>query len=125
MLKFLYPKVDWKQIKIVGCDLDGTLYDEMEFITQVYKPIAQLISKSCKTDFVLVYSWMLSRWIQKGSSYNRIFDEILMKYQLDKNSRDVIISECLHIFRNFSPTLYLSARVSVILDEIKKNTQCF
>ncbi|MDT9198038.1 HAD family hydrolase [Limnospira fusiformis KN01] len=125
MLKSLYPQIDWQKVGIIGFDLDGTLYDEMEFIAQVYKPIARIISKSCKADCGSVYYSMLSRWLQKGSSYNQIFDEILIANGLNKNSRDLVIAECLDTFRRFSPTLTLPARVGVILAEINKKYRIF
>ena len=39
MLNVLYPDIDWSHIKYIGFDLDGTLYDEFEFIVQTYKKI--------------------------------------------------------------------------------------
>ena len=125
MLKFLYPQINWEKVSIVGFDLDGTLYDEIEFISQVYRPIAQTISKSCQADFAFVYYWMLSRWLEKGSSYNRIFDEILIKHNVNKDDRDLVVSECLHIFRNFVPALNLPKTVSFILTDIKTKYAIF
>ena len=39
MLSALYPNINWSEIDCIGLDLDGTLYDEYEFIKQVYYSI--------------------------------------------------------------------------------------
>ena len=71
MLNALFPEIPWEQIKCVGFDLDGTLYDEFDFIRQVYPTVLQesehLIESSTQS---LVY--MLKQKKKKGSSYNRI-----------------------------------------------------
>lgn len=46
-MKYLSNSADWRGIHAVEFDIDGTLYDEMEFISQVYRPISQIIADAC------------------------------------------------------------------------------
>ena len=43
MMKSLFNKINWDKISYVGFDMDGTLYDEYEFISEVYKEISKLL----------------------------------------------------------------------------------
>lgn len=125
MLKFLYPEIPWGEVEIVGFDMDGTLYDEVEFISQVYRPIAlklSVISNKCSEE---IYEWMKSRWVEKGSSYNKIFEEVLYGVNINNTCKEKIISECVTIFRDFKPQITLSEKVKVILNEMSKNFKLF
>ena len=39
-MKSLFNKINWDEISYVGFDLDGTLYDEYDFIYNVYLEIS-------------------------------------------------------------------------------------
>ena len=125
MLKSLYPGIDWNSVEIIGFDMDGTLYDEFDFISQVYKPIAERIAAACNDTVPAIYSRMLKRWLENGSSYRYIFSEVLQSYDLDANRREIMINELLDIFRNFIPRLALSYRVQYLLDFFKNNFELF
>lgn len=116
MVKYLYPQLNWDCVKAVGFDLDGTLYDEFEFIRQVYYPIANILTKFTGCGLDTTYTKMLQRWIEKGSSYNRLFDDILIEVGLSADQRLKAIDCCVHEFRNFQPQLRLTTRVEKILD---------
>ena len=98
MLKSLYPEISWDEVDIIGLDMDGTLYDEIDFISQVYRPIAFKLATVGKRSPEEIYSWMISRWIEKGSSYNKMFDEVLFGVSINNNFKNILISECLEIF---------------------------
>lgn len=125
MLKSLYPRVIWDQIEVVGFDLDGTLYDELDFILQVYSPIATLLANVTKQCQHEVYWWMVNRWLEKGSSYNRIFLEVLSSNDIDGEIKKSTIEKCLHIFRYFQPELSLTNRVKILLNNFKINYPVF
>lgn len=125
MLKSLYPRVTWDQIEAVGFDLDGTLYDELDFILQVYSPIAKLLANVTKQGQHEVYWWMVNRWLEKGSSYNRIFLEVLSSKNIDEEIKKSTIENCLVIFRYFQPELSLTNRVKILLDIFKSNYPIF
>lgn len=116
MLKFLHDKLDWSSIEIVGFDLDGTLYDEYEFISQVYRPISISLAEATGRQIDEIYDRLLRRWIEKGSSYNRIFDEFLIEEGVTDIERMKLVAQCLSLYRNFEPKLCLTTRVENILD---------
>jgi FMN phosphatase YigB (HAD superfamily) len=117
--------VNWDNIKAIGFDLDGTLYDEFEFIVQVYRPIAEHLALVCGTEIEEVYNRILYRWLEKGSSYNRIFDEVLSDYGVQEECRKSTISDCLSIYRNHVPKLVLPERMRTILNYCFKKYEMF
>lgn len=123
-MKYLQAEIPWAEIKAVGFDMDGTLYDEFDFIYQVYCPIAELFSNSQnKSDDIKKI--MLEKWIEKGSSYPFIFSEtadIIGLHNEDKNKK---IKEALNIFRNYEPQLNIRKRINFILDQLKNKYQLF
>ena len=111
-MNYLYSKVNWHNIEYVGFDMDGTLYDEFDFIMQAYSEISKLFSNNYAKEY------MLNRWLEKGSSYNKIFDETYELFYLDlidKISKELFIEECLNMYRNFIPKIALSNRTKQIL----------
>lgn len=120
MLNALYSDIDWNNITTIGFDMDGTLYDEYNFINQVYSAInRQLI----QNDEAL--SFMLYRWLEKGSSYPYIFDEIYEKTPNIHISKDIFIQEALEIFRTYTPKLSLSERNKYLLEYCQNNFDIF
>ncbi len=118
-----YNKVDWSTIRYVGFDLDGTLYDEFEFIAQVYREIHNLFFKD-----LIINEFMLIRWLEKGSSYNKIFEEAYDLYKermMNFVSKEEFVEMCLEIYRNFEPKLNLPARNQFILELLSKNYTLF
>ncbi|HSH65695.1 MAG TPA: HAD family hydrolase [Bacteroidia bacterium] len=125
MMKFLYPDIPWNTIKIVGFDVDGTLYDEFEFITQVYQPIAEKIASLSSNEMEEVKNVMLRKWLEKGSSYPFIFSETLVEMHVEENVQEELIEQALRIFRAFVPVISLSERMKWILTELKENYELF
>lgn len=120
MLNALYNNINWNGISTVGFDMDGTLYDEYDFMYQVYGKINhQLINNDVALEF------MLQRWLQKGSSYPYIFDETYEKFSNISLEKDIFIEKSLEVFRNFTPTLSLSERTKTILSYCQKNYELF
>ena len=124
-MKSLYPSIDWNNIKVVGFDLDGTLYDEFDFIIQVYSEISILISRYIGEKSEFIFNHLIEVWLSKGSSYNRIFDDFLSLYDLEIDKKQKIIKECLSIFRDFVPSLRLSFRVDFILKNLSRKYELF
>ena len=124
MLSVLYPDIDWSHIESIGFDLDGTLYDEFEFIVQTYKKIILENNKVFRIeDQTEILEFMAERWLQKGSSYNRIFEETFNQYATrDISLRKKFIDKALNIFRTFTPDMLLLERSSTILSYLKKNS---
>jgi putative hydrolase of the HAD superfamily len=125
MLKSLYPEISWNEIHIIGLDMDGTLYDEIDFISEVYRPIASKLACFAERDAEEIYSSMLLRWIEKGSSYNKIFEEVLLDININYENKKKLISECIEIFRGHKPEIILSKSVETILNEMSKDFNLF
>lgn len=105
--------------------MDGTLYDEAEFIVQAYRPIADIIAGASGGDAGWVYRFLVRRWIQKGSSYPRIFDEALTAGGVSPETAAAAIEACLAVFRGFDPVLTLPARTATILDAMRERYPLF
>jgi putative hydrolase of the HAD superfamily len=105
--------------------MDGTLYDEYDFILQVYQEIVkQLMNNSLE-----ILTYMCERWLQKGSSYPYIFAETY-EFAIEKNlhlsvEKSQFIKDALIIYRNYIPSLTLSSRTQSLLDHFKKNFEIF
>ena len=108
--------IEWNKIKNVCFDMDGTLYDEFDFIKQVYQVINEkLINEKEIEDF------MLNRWLEKGSSYPKIFEETYKRIHHSKTNEKDFVENCINIYRNFKPELKISFRVKNYLDFFNKN----
>lgn len=110
---------------VIGFDMDGTLYNELCFIKQVYKRIAMLLHEhSSSHTFDRIYNWLVNRWKEKGSSYPFIFKEAIEMFV--GNSGNSIVKECLYIYRNFKPNLKLNPEIGKTLETlINKNYSLF
>jgi FMN phosphatase YigB (HAD superfamily) len=120
MLNALYKDINWDDIETVGFDMDGTLYDEFEFIKQVF---IQININLIRNDKVL--NFMLSRWLEKGSSYPFIFDEVYNLYDIEDYTKEEFIQKSLDIFREINPNLELSERNKFLLEYFKNNFSLF
>ena len=127
MLSALYPNVNWPEIDCIGLDLDGTLYDEYEFIKQVYYSILTYHLDNEQNELRdQTYEFMLKRWLEKGSSYSKIFEETYRDYlsALDCDL-DAFVNTSLTLFRRYQPCLTLSPRAQMILEDMKNNHDMF
>lgn len=116
MLKSLFPQIEWSRIVHVGFDLDGTLYDEFDFIEQAYRPVARRISRLVGQTEEAVHTNLLLRWLEKGSSYPHIFSEALETGGICTEHRTSIVQQCIGDFRGCEPTLALHPRIRLLLD---------
>lgn len=123
-MKFLHSNnFPWIDYDVIGFDMDGTLYNEINYIEEVYANIAQQIAQY--TDFVVedIYNWMLERWIEKGSSYPYIFSETLSEFSIQ--NRFFSVENCLTIYRNHEPNLSLESQVVKVLQTIQEEKPLF
>lgn len=114
MRKFL-NKLFYMKIKAIGFDLDGTLYKEVNFIEQVYREIVHQLNLPAK-ESLLIFSFMLRRWLEKGSSYPCIFKETQDTF-LEANFD--FVNYALSIYRSFLPKLTLEPVIRKILQKMK------
>tara|TARA_Y100000588_G_scaffold341061_1_gene384823 strand:+ start:4166 stop:4810 length:645 start_codon:yes stop_codon:yes gene_type:complete len=127
MLSALYPSINWSEIDCIGLDLDGTLYDEYEFIKQVYYSILTCHLDNAQSELRdQAYAFMLKRWLEKGSSYNRIFEEAYREFlSVLGIDLDTFVKTSLTLFRQYQPCLTLSPRAKMILQDMKNNHDMF
>jgi len=126
MLKSLFPDIDWPRVRVVGFDMDGTLYDEAEFIWQCYLPISEYLAQTIPGGSARgIRVRMYRRWLEKGSSYNRIFSEVLADAGFPEEKQDELSLNCVEIFRRFKPGLNLPSRVRALLDEFRQQYPIF
>lgn len=124
MLNALYPKLEALNIRRIGFDLDGTLYDEFDFIDQAYSEIA-LRNDHVLGDRLAAVSWMKRRWLEMGSSYNRIFDEAYENFGNRMSQKMNFVEGALDIYRGFFPILELPARTRFLLSKLKNDYELF
>lgn len=125
MLNSLFPDIPWSRIKCVGFDLDGTLYDEFEFIRQVY---AAIIRKEEKyfPDATPPYTFMLERWLEKGSTYPHIFEEVFDRHAVSRGTaREAFVGRALTRYRNDAPNLTLPERNRFLLETFSDHFDLF
>jgi FMN phosphatase YigB (HAD superfamily) len=123
-MKFLYNSVQWNQVQAVGFDLDGTLYNEHDFISQVYQSISLELGAYCAHDANEIFHWMDKRWLDKGSSYPYIYSEVLDQFGCTGDHHEAI-KRCLKIYRNFKPQLVLNQDIREWLEELKREYPIF
>lgn len=125
MPKSSFPLVDWDRVTTVGFDLDGALYDEFDFIEQAYARVATVLSAATGTAEDDLRARLLSRWIDKGSSYPHIFSEALNGSGLSEARTGELVNECLSLFHSTKPRLSLSPRVRFLLDGFARRHTVF
>lgn len=115
-MKSFISKLENDDYGVVGFDLDGTLYDEFDFVKQVYKPISHRISESLFAEEQVIYDQLCIEWLTYGSSAN-IFQNVIQKY-IDSIDYE-LIKLCVQDYRNAVFHLKLTDRAIVTLDYLK------
>jgi FMN phosphatase YigB (HAD superfamily) len=116
-------EIPWEKYKVIGFDMDGTLYNEECFIKQVYDEIANFLAEFATKSKSEIYIWMLQRWREKGSSYPYIFSETMNEFKICEGAS--LINECLNIYRNVKPDLHLHQNIVRLLDTLKQKKNIF
>lgn len=115
-MKSFISKIESGSYRCIGFDLDGTLYDEFDFIQQAYLPVSQAIAENLRVDKEVVFSELCTEWLKHGSSGN-IFQLVISKYCKDISSE--LVSLCVSKFRNADFNLELSGRAIMTLDYLQ------
>ena len=117
---------DWifKDYHMMGFDLDGTLYDEFDFISQAYNSISGFISKEYKINKEKLLKDMVCLWLRYGSSKTDLFQTAFNDQNIEVNKSD--FKECIRLYRESFFKLDLSQRVKNALNIInEKNIKIF
>lgn len=118
MTKYFISKI--QGYDIVGFDIDGTIYDEFDFIKQAYVGVAKVISDYAKADEKEVYIELCNQWKQFGSSKTTLFQDVFGVFSTEKAEPD-LIKLCVEAFRNQPIELELSNTAKVIFDYLMEN----
>lgn len=105
-------------IKVIAFDLDNTLYDHEQFVRGAYQEISDYVSKKHKINNTNYFQWILERWNEKGSSYNKIFLESYNHFRLNGFEEDIDI--ILDIYHNAKPEIVSYYPVTRILNYFKQ-----
>lgn len=112
MQKFSTPDT----IKTIAFDLDGTLYDEFEFISQAYLGVSEIIADYLVKDRNLIYTSLCNKWLQIGSSGN-VFQAVAFEIASVELPKE-IITQCVLSYRLADIHLSVSRRTEWILDNL-------
>ncbi len=118
MLRFSTNNHDYKKFDLFAFDMDGTLYDEFDFIKQAYGAVARYIAND-ENKYDSVYSFMLNTWMEYGSSKTDTFQ--LAFQTVDRVINESDIKKCIELFRNCKLQLSLTGRTKFILDLVKRS----
>lgn len=110
MMKSIIPK----NIEIIAFDMDGTLYDEFDFISQAYRAVAQEIEKTVGMCGEKIYQALCETWLEVGSSGN-VFQVVCEKLALPFLTPETL-ERCIFRYRNCSFSLSVSIRVKTMLE---------
>ncbi len=125
MLNILYKNISWNNIDYVGFDLDGTLYDEFDFIDNSYSNISNFLEVNSVYKKEYIKNYLIKKWLIYGSSYRNLFDDILDEIKINKFKKKILLKKCIDIHRESADKIVLSKRVSFLLDQFKKNFHIF
>lgn len=94
-------------VKVIGFDMDGTIYDEFDFISQAYEAVSDVFTKYSGESKSYIYQLLCSEWLKYGSSAN-IFQNV--SKIIDVSLSTQMLKECIEAFRTSPFTLKLSER---------------
>lgn len=113
---------DIDNYKFIGFDLDGTIYNEFQYISEVYKAVASFLGNYLKSDHNKIYRDLIDLWLVHGSSYPQIFKSIIRQYLGVGHSKTAgeLEKKCVELYRNGScHSLELEGSVAAVLDFLK------
>lgn len=104
---------------VIGFDLDGTLYDEYEFVFQAYRLVSKIIREYMESyhrviDQEEIFHSLCLEWLRVGSSAP-IFQTIFEKYGFPEIPKETV-RKCVEAFRTAQFNLHLSRRAEDILN---------
>jgi len=109
-------------IKVVGFDLDNTLYDQKKFEFEAFQIIAKMVSVNFNIDEIEYFNNLKNLFLNGDKQY--LFDKAFFKSNSSQKSKweNFVTKEILPAYRNFSPNklkLFSGTRQKII--QLKKN----
>lgn len=106
---------------VIGFDLDGTLYDEFDFVKQAYKGVANVMSESLRVDHTDIWNRLNIEWLKVGSSAP-VFQNVFQSFGTQEPDK-AIIKDCIKAYRESPMALTLSDRARTVLDYLRDKSK--
>ena len=103
-------------ISILAFDLDGTLYDEYDFVKQAFYPVSRILALATASDENVVYVNLCRSWLLYGSSAN-IFQMVFEEESKTRMSKE-LLDKCIMEYRNAEFDVSLSERTTDFLNMV-------
>lgn len=103
-------------IKALAFDLDGTLYDEYDFIKQAYFSVSEIISNNTNINQNNIYDYLCTLWLIYGSSYNTF--QATFNHFCHQDMNDDLLKKCVSAYRETPFELSLAKEVIELLDDL-------
>lgn len=104
----------------IGFDMDGTLYDEFDFVSQAYKNIAEIMECGSGVHWQSFYDRLCIEWLERGTSGRNLFQDVYFMCAGKKMGKEML-GECITQYRCGDFELTLPVRTVAVLDWLKKN----
>jgi putative hydrolase of the HAD superfamily len=112
-----YQQNNRGKVKAFIFDLDGTLYNERDFVRSGFRVVARHVSIVSGLNYELVYTNLMVDF-ENGLRFNN-FDVLLNKLGL----LDIRSSDLVKIYREHRPEIHLYPDAEIILKELKDNVK--
>lgn len=116
-MKSFISRVSKLGVEVVGFDMDGTLYDEYDFISQAYKPVSFCIAEYYGLEQIDVYKSLCDNWKKFGSSAN-IFQKTMQDFSVAPTEK--LIKDCIEKYRAANFKLIMTDEMVYLLNQLKK-----
>jgi len=107
-------------IKVIGFDLDNTLYNQELFEFEIFKQISVLIAKNFNIDESKYLQALIALYNNGEKDY--IFDKVVinLNYELPPQWNQFVVQNILPLYRSFIPKdIYLNKNIETTLNELK------
>ncbi len=107
-------------IKVIGFDLDNTLYNQELFEFEIFKQISMLVAKNFNIDGSKYLQALITLYNSREKDY--IFDKavINLNYELLPQWDQFVVKNILPLYRSFVPkSIDLNENIETILNELK------
>lgn len=105
-----------KKFKAVIFDLDDTLYPEIDYVKSGFKVVSHYLSTKINMKPCKIFNNLLKLFEEDR---NNVFNRLLDSYDVNK---EVVIKECIDLYRNHYPNITLDEEIQEILKFIKLKT---
>jgi putative hydrolase of the HAD superfamily len=103
---------------ILVFDLDDTLYEEITYVKDSFKAVAEYLSKKYKLSAMELYHEFISVLDNEGRG--RVFDIVLSRYKIFTKKE---VEKCLMVYRKNEPNIILTKEARDCIQRFKDETK--